>query len=63
MHSQGLEAKMNRMIEPHAEEVLGRKRKEYLSGLVRNVQNSQVPELPRKPLVGAARTAKEKMYD
>ena len=63
MHSQGLETKMNRMIEPHAEEVLGRKRKEYLSGLVRNVQNSQVPELPKKPLVGAARTAKEKMYD
>jgi hypothetical protein len=54
---------MNRMIEPHAEEVLGRKRKEYLSGLVRNVQNLQVPELPRKPLIGAARTAKEKMYD
>lgn len=63
MHSQGLEAKMNRIIEPHAEEVLGRKRKEYLSGLVRNVQNLQVPELPKKPLVGAARTAKEKMYD
>lgn len=63
MHSQGLEAKMNRMIEPHAEEVLGRKRKEYLSGLVKNVQNLQVPELPRKPLIGAARTAKEKIYD